>query len=341
MPPKRSTRRGGQKPDICSSCNRNVGVPLPDDDDPEFSCQMVQCTTCLKWQCYRCLPYTREQANVLGDNAISWKCAACKDKVPEQIDVLKRLETKMDQILATLGEKASKADMDNLEKRVSDNTKELAELKAKQQEGASGGTDISKCLNEMAERESRKNNVVMFKVPESMADDIEARIMHHLELAKSLLAKLQLNIEISKEQVRRLGKKTNDKDKPRPMRVTFKEEDDKRKILKAASQIKDKAKDCPRLKEIIVKPDLTPHQRTEDEKLRKEWISKKEESAKKGDTTAKWIRRRGKVVNVGPKPPDPVQRQDPPAGTSGQQTETPGTPTRQVDPAILELGSPV
>ena len=84
---------------------------------------------------------------------------------------------------------------------------------------------------------------------------------------------------------------------------------DKMRLMRNAPKLKNSSD--PHMKLIRIRKDMTPMEREEDLKLKREWEGKKEESTKSGDHQAKWIRRRGKVVNVGTykhpeRPPSPA-----------------------------------
>ena len=58
----------------------------------------------------------------------------------------------------------------------------------------------------------------------------------------------------------------------------------------------------PIVSKINGRKDLTPSERKDEEKLYKELKEKQEESKQSGDDNAKWVGRKGKVVNVGKYP---------------------------------------
>ena len=97
---------------------------------------------------------------------------------------------------------------------------------------------------------------------------------------------------------RRLGPYDREKasSKPRPLRLTYVRSQIQRgTILKAAHKLKN----CSETKDIVLRKDLTPLQRDEEKKLEKDMAGKKAASTEQGDFHAKWIRKNGKVVNIG------------------------------------------
>ena len=111
-------------------------------------------------------------------------------------------------------------------------------------------------------------------------------------------------------ETRRLGQFNATNENPRPLRITVPTLSDKMRLMRNAQKLKNS--NDPRMKLVRIRKDMTPMEREEDMKLKREWEGKKEESTKSGDHGAKWIRRRGKVINVGTykkpeRPPSPLQ----------------------------------
>ena len=104
--------------------------------------------------------------------------------------------------------------------------------------------------------------------------------------------------------IRRLGAPKTKNDKPRPLRVTFSNEKERDDVLSAAYKMIKENKDSKENNEKIVvqvslRKDLTKQERDEEDKLYQELRSRRQEAQESGDDRARWVRRRGKVVNIG------------------------------------------
>ena len=102
-------------------------------------------------------------------------------------------------------------------------------------------------------------------------------------------------------------------DRARPLKVSFKTQATRDDVLKAFSTArKNNQQDENMLfTKLSIRKDLTKEERLEDEKLFKQMKAKQEESKKSGDQYAKWVRRRGKVVNIGQYPQDKKKEKNP------------------------------
>ena len=95
----------------------------------------------------------------------------------------------------------------------------------------------------------------------------------------------------------RIGVAEKTHSKPRPMRARTTCITDQRKILKAASILKD----TEDYRDMYIKKDETPLERVQTKKLNVLRKSRTEESRKKGENV-RWFIRRGQVVNGKPRP---------------------------------------
>lgn len=107
----------------------------------------------------------------------------------------------------------------------------------------------------------------------------------------------EINLTVPFSQVIRIGVAEKTRGVPRPMRARTTCITDQRKILKAASILRD----TEYYKDTYIKRDETPLERAQTKKLNVLRKSKTEESRKKGENV-RWFIRRGQVVSGKPRP---------------------------------------
>lgn len=139
-------------------------------------------------------------------------------------------------------------------------------------------------IAEIQEREKRKQNLVLFNIPESNKSESEDILKDAHEEVDKIMVKIGTPSEII--SLTRLGKKGST---PRPVKIKLKLESDKTRILKSAKKLKGT--------NTFINRDVTPSERPEFRKLVMERKRRQEESASKGQE-AHWIIRRGKVINA-------------------------------------------
>ncbi len=215
-----------------------------------------------------------------------------------------RLESKADKDkMEDLSNRVStieqKVNNDNIDKDTEELSKLLEEKLKEQQEiinQRSKPTEksMSDAVKEMEDRDRRKNNIVLHNINESDETEAEARKSHDEEMIKKLF-KEHLMIDVQpkldsnqKPMMHRLGKKTEGKS--RSLKITLLP-DDVPKVLRNAKSLATDAN----IKKIVIKPDLTPMQREEEQKLVKEKNEKNKEALSKNER-ADWIIQRWKVV---------------------------------------------
>ena len=155
-------------------------------------------------------------------------------------------------------------------------------------------------------------------VGESDSADGIIRKKEDTETVQAVLAQIEVAPVVITD-CRRLGPYRRDlaARKPRPLRISTESVAQKDAVLKSAHRLRE----LDGTKNIVIRKDLTPLQREQEKNLMTEWQKKKEESVLKGDLSAKWIRRNGKVVNIGKYMYSTAPSQSPP-GTAAQEPQT-------------------
>ena len=172
--------------------------------------------------------------------------------------------------------------VDDLEKKVLASKEAIAKQTTNAIEGQIKTLYIDSV--ESKDRENRKNNIIMFGVPESSTEEDEAK-------AKEILQKVS-DKDIDIVSVTRL--RTKNGIKPFPLRVKLKEEKDKWKVISKSASL---AQMTGYMKRVYIKRDMTRREREEDQALRSELKERRMKSVQDADG-ARWIIRKGRVINL-------------------------------------------
>ena len=286
---------------------------------------MLECEVCELHYCHACLKLSDHEYEFLSKREdMHWFCARCEGgtllsiKTDREIaercadyfrileDKIKNMETDMGakadmqqliQLEEVVDTKVDKAQLDQLADRVSKIERNFGNRASGTPGGSEAARDpeemVNNNLTELRDRESRKENLVLFNIPESTSDDTENRKLYDIAQTSELLES-ELNVQTQVANPVRLGKKQLNSRYPRPLRVTVESEQTKWKILKAAKNLKESRKE--EYKVVFIKRDMTRMERAQEEDLRKQLADKRKEAEEK-DEQCTWIIRRGKLVN--------------------------------------------
>ena len=170
-------------------------------------------------------------------------------------------------------------------------------------------------MAEIEDRLKRKCNLVIFRLPEkdntteSDSTDATARGTDEVprlsakeedkDLVRTILQ--QVGAKPVPNDVRRLGKYNRESSKPRPVRLSFNSEKERDEVLTLAYRSnKNKTEGNDKLcHKVILRKDLTVQEREEEDRLYAELKNKRQGSKASGDYRARWVRRRGQIVNIG------------------------------------------
>ena len=200
----------------------------------------------LLWLCKKCMVMHRK---------VFAKVKQSQEAVEKLEEAHKRLEEKVDNIMATVG----KTSMDA----------------AKVQECVEGALK-SQSEEEKVEANDQKKritNVIVHGLSEPTASTSKDREAEDKDMTEVLLHKLSCDT-VSVKQVTRLGAPPDEGQvaKPRPLRITLETEDARNTVLRNAKNLKGKEGGWDR---VFVHPDLTPKQREARKALIQELIARK------------------------------------------------------------------
>ncbi len=301
----------------CGTCQQTFHAKCQNVSDKKYETLKEEGDDTL-WLCLSCNQVTRGMVqNIVS---IQQRVTTLEEDMVSKADrsEVQQLGTRLNNFMQgaknRLESKADKNKMEYLSNRLSTieqqvnndkDTKDLSKLleaKLKEQQeiinqrGNSTEKSMSDAMKEMEDRDRRKNNIVIHNIGESGEPEGEARKSHDEEMIKKLF-KEHLGIDVQpkrdnnqKPMIHRLGKKTEGKS--RSLKITLLP-DDVPKVLRNAKKLS-LATDA-NIKKIVIKPDLTPMQREEEQKLVKEKNEKNKEALSKNER-ADWIIQRWKVV---------------------------------------------
>jgi len=125
---------------------------------------------------------------------------------------------------------------------------------------------VSSVFNEEKEKNKRKLNLILHNIPESNAEIADQWKQHYTDTAMAIINQHQ-NIPTSISNVIKLGKKIENSDKPRLLRITVDSDQAKVKILHNCTKICSFS-DPEYLQQVFLTPDQTPKEREANKLLR-------------------------------------------------------------------------
>ena len=231
---------------ICHECD----IPFEEKD------AWLQCGSCQFWYHRACVQLSDVQFTGLveaakqGDKSMQYFCALCKDTVNDVLTNIQRFKKMQNELNSIRNEingrfENLETQMKSIEEKISKGTT-VTDIKSPSFREILK-KDIQKSVKEKVKEEledkreaelieEKKNNIVLFNVPESLSEDCESRMRHDRDMFLTLY-----NIEendFADETVKvmhRVGSK--EAKKPRPMVVKFINNEDKAKYLKDSGDL--------------------------------------------------------------------------------------------------------
>ena len=259
----------------------------------------------LHWYCPDC--EAKVLVSVRLDKDVAQRCANYFSTIEERLNGLesevkknaskvevKQLENKLTTHIDT---KVDREEMKQLEHRIENLEERGASEEVvpaiKNMEPAQVSASVEIGIEEIRDREIRKDKLVIFNIPESTDEDTDNRKLYDIAQAFELF-NVELGIKTEIDNPIRLGKKLSSSTYPRPLRVTVDNEQTKWKILKVAKNLKTSRKE--NYQEIYIKKDMTKMERAADDRIRQQLKEKRREAEEKGQE-CRWTIRRGRLVD--------------------------------------------
>jgi hypothetical protein len=247
----------------CAICNlwiHHKPCSTISDDGFKFLSEQVQATGSAYWACRSCLAYSQG--------------------ITQRV---KNVEKRLDEVHQEVKDSAKV--IDKVDKTVEELKKELQKVKEAK------AVDAKQYLTaeEYREREARRFNVIMHRVPEPAGTNGEQRKQADLATCNNILATVGLREWTSDIKLcRRLGERGEE---PRPLIVYLKTETTRTALLEAARHLRNTT-----FNDVSIVPDLTPAQRQEEAALSAEM-----EKRNKDELTEEDIQKNLKWRVVGPR----------------------------------------
>lgn len=277
MPPKvdpkklPNTRRDSNKGNASESVKQpeiTEKVYICGDCREEVDDHSIECSECRQWFHRICGNLDEEEFAVLhrGNQGIIWKCLECLTVKGNEVKRLMRLEERLDAMMSLVTSK-----FDNLEQtllaimveRIDKKIEEKLEQKVEIIEERIS-TKFEKKMEEDEERDRRKNNLVLWNIPESDKTESEERKLEDLKKVEETVHKVMSVEEGEFINPIRIGKVGGSK--PRLLKVTVRNQEKRGNILRHASRLNHNVKNPE--ERIYINPDLTPQEREREKKAR-------------------------------------------------------------------------
>ena len=254
-----ASQQAGRKPKYpCLRCRKAVTK----------NSKSVKCGTCQLWVHTECEKMSDEMYNLLAQQrAIMWFCDSClasaakiEQTVKTYVEQIKEVEKRVAGIEQTVKgidrrtekvEEQLKGRDDKLDKKIDKNSEDLCE--------------------EMSERELRKNNAILYKVPELEGENVSGRDKYDWDKKTCLNIFKALNLRFDEDDIK-FCKRLGDKGISRPLILGFFSESDRNKFLRKSKDL-----DKTFFKEVNAAPDLTKRQREREQRLKREAEKRNEE----------------------------------------------------------------
>lgn len=220
----------------------------------------MQCDLCDHWFCNGCLKFTKQTYERIEKSkttdGIMWFCTHCRISLPATKKLISRLDK-----LEELQSKNEKM-IQELQKKSGANSKSVQNNPTKPAENLSVANIVSQVLEEQQEREMRKLNVVCFGLPESEQTTPEGRREDDKTRVNRVVQEIMgLDITVQNNPIR-LGRYTEDAQRPRPIKFSVDNVATKQKIIDGSrTKVRKSSQDI--CKYLYFQSDLSLNQRKE------------------------------------------------------------------------------
>ena len=303
QPPKVTANTSGSIITKCRECDE-VCIDIPKKDE---ECS-IKCDSCNSWIHRTCSNITPSAWNAISTNQnILYSCDVCLEKKGKEVNEIREIKELLKEniretknFMAQVEEKIYQTVDKMIEEKIGNQTQTQEKLDKMLKDVKETETNIEKkiqtevkiYLDKANEKESRKNNLIIMRLPEQETENPEEELKKdEIEIKKIFdqtnpELKSELTKILNENKIKRLGRKKTDKTKPRPIKVTLPDGDMKEQIFKGCKNLKNS-----NFKNISIQNDLTLEEREEGFKLRQEMRERKE----KGEDICIF---RGKIIPV-------------------------------------------
>ncbi len=211
--------------------------------------KVLQCESCEKKYCIECVEVAPEEYTFLTRRKLChWYCPACEAKVVKAIRVdaeievrckkfMDKMESRIERIEADMSSKVSVDEVQALiQEQIATKDVESVSAEAIQRLVAA---EVEKQSSDKEHRDNRLSNLILHNMPEDKQKDYKLRAKADTaEVIKLIQVHIGAECD-SPEKVTRIGERG---DKPRPVKVVLKTEEEKRRVLRRANKLRDAPK---------------------------------------------------------------------------------------------------
>lgn len=260
--------RGAQQTPKAGRKNTSPGAVSPKASSGCTTCKInldkaktksIECDVCDAWFCLKCSKVkTAIFEEISEDESFLWTCPNCRNALPG----IKKILVTLTQLQAKTSELEEK--VKQLEKKCEGPPRnDIPTRPPPANEQKNIAEMVSEVITEQNERESRRLNIVCFGLSESTRDTGEGRSNEDESRIQKVVTEVMNLRDIEIKEPIRLGRYNPDARRPRPVRVTVENVDEKGRILERARvNVKNSSLDL--CKDLYFQCDLTPKQRTEE-----------------------------------------------------------------------------
>ena len=356
--PTKGKARGKKKPDDTPELHADSDEEVGDTWQcsgckTEGDQQGIECERCSKWFCLKCQDASAELLGILNSwRCLHWYCDGCESLAKQAVadsmlgnslsaKLEHVIEQKVTKVVQKAVEKVDKAtkQMESFMETTSELSKKsyatVAAIKAQSNQtpvnqagnppsqGVVPPARVVEAVDELVDRERRKNNIIIRGIPELKDGTPEERSTHDHNKTNQMMQELKIGqVTITKSV--RIGKRVTGKD--RMLLLTIDDFATKKRILGEAKNLRK----SNQWEGVFISPDLTPSEREEGKKLRDELRTRRA----RGERV---IIRRGRIVPTEtditdrrPAQPSPNPTVTPPAQQTNTHSPRPG-PSSEAD----------
>ena len=265
---------------------------------------LLQCECCNLWFCTKCYEIPEEALAIIGEfDSLHWYCQPCAVEVSKaintglssssnttqdgQLAIGQQIEVFQNQLtgLMTKVNEHINSCFQQLEVKLSNSSIHSESITPLPSQASPVTESVAtRVIDEYRDRESHKLNIIVHKVPESVATESSARTAHDTKWVTDIANIIDAG-PIEVVNITRLGKKLDDK--LRLLKVQLNSLYQKRRILSNAKKLRETS---GTFQKIYVTPDLSLNERQENKRLHDELLQRKKDGEKD------LIIRRGKIV---------------------------------------------
>lgn len=249
---------------ICENCKKPFSNP---------DAKMLECQRCKQHYCTKCLGKSDLEYDILCKSDSMWFCGPCKGIVERNIVTDLKIEARCSEIVKEFEQRMAAIEKDMLTKCNESDVRKIVqeELKSKPTTEimypngvVHPETTVTEVISEINERNSRKNNLILYGIEECNSQDTEERKENDANVLREIASKCDIKLENYRiNKIVRLGKYDKEKNK-RPMLIQCDTPQLKIDILKNAHKLKGEDSEFD---DIAMSHDMTKTEREEERRL--------------------------------------------------------------------------